>query len=438
MKAGNHIAGGIVFTGLFASFFNANIFSSFDLLAFTAFASLIPDVDHTKSAIGKIFYPLAKFLDRRFGHRTITHSALFLAILCLFSAFIENLFSEHYQFTVILFFAVFSHLVLDMITVQGIPFFYPFAKNPCVIPENPRYRIRTSNNRAEVAVFCISILLMFSCANLFKNGFWTTYNRAFGTLKHVHAENMSNTKFIRVDYDYVKNNNRKIGSGYLLHSNENEIVIFDKKVTYLNKNDNSLKINYTKPFPTIYDKVSNEIGFFNISFDSLNAIINNKIVSGQIQSSEPVEFIERNIRKSTSLLKLNNSYNFQLNFFSDTSKISDLSKIRKIEIRLEQERKEYESKNNKLRKIENEINKTNARIKKESDLYQKNKLQNLLIDLKSKYQTEKNKIEKYTPDPLLTYDLKQLKNKTKISNEIRFSGVVTFPLLPEKQFAALK
>lgn len=438
MKAGNHIAGGIVFTGLFSSFFNANIFSSFDLLAFTAFASLIPDIDHTKSSIGKLFYPLAKFIDRRFGHRTITHSALFLAILCLFSAFIENLFSEHYQFTVILFFAVFSHLILDMITVQGIPFFYPFAKNPCVIPENPRYRIRTNNNRAEVAVFCISILLMFSCANLFKNGFWTTYNRAFGTLKHVHAENMSNTKFIRVDYDFVKNNNRKIGSGYLLHSNENEIVIFDEKVIYLNKNDNSLKINFTKPFPTTYDKVSNEIGFFNISFDSLNNIIKNKVVSGQIQSSEPVEFIEKNIRKRTSLLKLNNSYNFQLNFFSDTSKISDLAKIRKIEIKLEQEKKEYESKNKKLRKIENEIKKTSARIKQESDLYQKNKLQNLLIDLKSEYQTEKNKIEKYTPDPLLVYDLQQLKNKTKIDNKIKFSGVITFPILPDKQLASLK
>jgi inner membrane protein len=438
MKAGNHIAGGIVFTGLFSSFFNANIFSSFDLLAFTAFASLIPDIDHTKSSIGKLFYPLAKFIDRRFGHRTITHSALFLAILCLFSAFIENLFSEHYQFTVILFFAVFSHLILDMITVQGIPFFYPFAKNPCVIPENPRYRIRTNNNRAEVAVFCISILLLFSCANLFKNGFWTTYNRAFGTLKHVHAENMSNTKFIRVDYDFVKNNNRKIGSGYLLHSNENEIVIFDEKVIYLNKNDNSLKINFTKPFPTTYDKVSNEIGFFNISFDSLNNIIKNKVVSGQIQSSEPVEFIEKNIRKRTSLLKLNNSYNFQLNFFSDTSKISDLAKIRKIEIKLEQEKKEYESKNKKLRKIENEIKKTSARIKKESDLYQKNKLQNLLIDLKSEYQTEKNKIGKYTPDPLLVYDLQQLKNKTKIDNKIKFSGVITFPVLPDKQLASLE
>ncbi len=56
MQGYNHVAGGLVFTGIFASFHDVNVLSSPGLISATVAASLLPDIDHTRSAIGKTFY----------------------------------------------------------------------------------------------------------------------------------------------------------------------------------------------------------------------------------------------------------------------------------------------------------------------------------------------------------------------------------------------
>ncbi len=48
--------------------------------------ALLPDIDHPESTIGRIFSPLAKSIQRKYGHRTITHSIfaiMAMAILLL-------------------------------------------------------------------------------------------------------------------------------------------------------------------------------------------------------------------------------------------------------------------------------------------------------------------------------------------------------------------
>jgi inner membrane protein len=76
MTAPNHITGGIVFTGLFL-FFPLIFFANPIFISVTILGSLLPDIDHTKSWIGKSVYPIAKWLSRNYGHRTITHSIFF-------------------------------------------------------------------------------------------------------------------------------------------------------------------------------------------------------------------------------------------------------------------------------------------------------------------------------------------------------------------------
>ena len=107
MTAPNHIAGGIVFTGLFCSFFSINIFANPIYISVTILGSLLPDIDHTKSWIGKSVYPIAKWLSRNYGHRTITHSIFFLIGIYLISLFVENNFREDYSISTIIFFSVF-------------------------------------------------------------------------------------------------------------------------------------------------------------------------------------------------------------------------------------------------------------------------------------------------------------------------------------------
>jgi inner membrane protein len=49
--------------------------------------------------------------------------------------------------------------------LAGIPLFYPFIKNPCVLPANPEMRIRSGNIRQE------GIILLCFVSNFLYAGF---------------------------------------------------------------------------------------------------------------------------------------------------------------------------------------------------------------------------------------------------------------------------
>ena len=188
MSGSNHVAGGVVFTGVFLSMYDVNIFSSPSFIFFTAFFSLLPDADHTKSFIGKLIYPVAKFVNRKYGHRTITHSLMFYLIGYVIVSFIVKSTSANPVISQIYLWAFGSHLIFDMLTKQGIPLFYPFKKNPCVMPANPIYRLRASDLKTEATIFLVFGLIAFTCKNLFANGFWNTYNASFDDIKHTYEE----------------------------------------------------------------------------------------------------------------------------------------------------------------------------------------------------------------------------------------------------------
>jgi inner membrane protein len=395
--------------------------------------SMLPDIDHTRSIIGKLFYPLAAWLNKRFGHRTITHSFIFLIILFFISAYIEKIFSDNLTYSIILIFAITSHLILDMITMQGVPAFYPFYRNPCVIPANPVMRINIGNKKAETIFFCITILLMIGCVNLFKNGFWTSYNRAFGTLKHVHYENISSSKMLYVEYNYLKNNKDYSGTALLVDSHKDKITLFDEKIFLLSKTDNSIKINSVKPYKSDIDKIINEISFLNISYDSLNSIIYNKIVSGNLQCSKSVEIIEYNIKKRTSLIKLNNAFNPGITFIEDSTNSLIYNEIDKIELKLKQEKIKYDSRISALKNLKLNIEKLKLDSDSSQDLYLKNKYQNEIISLNAQYSKQQKELNKYIPDPILLHELKILRRRLH-SDNILFSGVLTFPYIPDKEF----
>ncbi|MDR1339780.1 MAG: metal-dependent hydrolase [Prevotellaceae bacterium] len=86
MTAPTHILAGTVFTGIMCSFYNINLFQKTEYIVICAILSILPDIDTTKSFIGKIFYPLAWFIGRRFGHRTLTHSLIFILAVWAASA----------------------------------------------------------------------------------------------------------------------------------------------------------------------------------------------------------------------------------------------------------------------------------------------------------------------------------------------------------------
>ncbi len=426
MRAPNHIAGGIVFTGIFASFWSVNIFAKVDYLIFSIFASLLPDIDHTRSLIGKAFFPLARWIDRHFGHRTITHSFLFLVIGTLACAFIEHLLSPNYHYTLILFMGVFSHFIFDMVTIQGIPLFYPFYRNPCVIFGNPSFRISTGNYRTELVAFSLFILLGVSCINLFRYGFWTAYNREFGTLKHINNENKNTDRQLKVEYNFMRNGKEYSGVAYVVHTNETNASFFDDTLFYLDHYDESIKIKMLKPFRTDKPKIKYEMSFFNITYDSLQHILKNKIITGNIQSSYPVDIIENNMAKRSNLIKLENRYNPIITIRSDSIANDKMNQLILKKERLAQMHNQYKIKCGEITKLQTHLSVLVKTCNIEADLYLKNKCQEEIIKTRRIIENKRDSI--YLDDAVLLKEIELLEKESHIF-DVRFSGLINYPIL---------
>ena len=281
MTAPNHIIGGIVIAGLFGSFLNLNILANPIFIASTIFGSLIPDIDYTKSTIGKIFRPISKYLNRRFGHRTITHSLLAMFGSFLLFAIIESTFYGQTITSKIYLLGFFSHLVLDMMTVQGVPLFYPFLRNPCVLPGNPTARFKTGNLHSETMIFCFFTLSLVFLLPLFENGFWTQYNRYFGTPKHLASEFHKSPDALNVKYTIKRGTEILKGKGICIAASEAGIVLLENdKFHFLNKE----KYTILEVIPEHIEKqlLFQSVNFFQISTDSLNTLI----------QKYPIQFVE--------------------------------------------------------------------------------------------------------------------------------------------------
>jgi inner membrane protein len=106
-----------------------------------------------------------------------------------------------------------SHIIFDMMTVQGVPLFYPYNKAPCVIPSDPKLRLKSSNPRSEIAVFGFFIISGIFLQPLMADGFWTSYNRLFGTMTHLQSEFEKADDLLNVTYRYREATTEHTGSG---------------------------------------------------------------------------------------------------------------------------------------------------------------------------------------------------------------------------------
>ena len=295
MTAPNHIVGGIVVTGLFGSFMGINILASPYYIGTVVLASQLPDIDHTKSPIGKLCYPLARVLNRRYGHRTITHT---LAALFLLTAIVAATTKEHYG--TIFFLAYASHLVLDMLTIQGVPLFYPFAKNPCVIPGDPNRRMRSGDLRSETIAFFFFIAMGIFLQPLMKTGFWTQYNRLFGTMKHLSSEFKKSEDLLLVHYEVRKGSEAITGKGYVLDAKEGRAVLLEnEEFRILDKKE--LVIEKVLPEHTNQQFYFDTKHFVSIHEDSLNLLLLDQLIwEVEIHSNNEFEVWNEDFQQAPS------------------------------------------------------------------------------------------------------------------------------------------
>lgn len=123
MKFQTHIVGGVVLGVLCSYSLDYPIASTVIYYGGVIAGSLLPDIDHPKSFIGKKIRPVSKSFHKLFGHRTFTHS-LFTVII-----FLEIIRITQYDPLLIgLTLGIISHILLDLLTPQGVALFYPVSK----------------------------------------------------------------------------------------------------------------------------------------------------------------------------------------------------------------------------------------------------------------------------------------------------------------------
>ena len=110
---------------LFALFISLLIINYFNLnplifILILVFSAVLPDIDHSKSWIGRKIKPLSFLVNFIFGHRRLIHSLFFALVI---GVLIKIFFDNYYIPFVI---GYLSHLFLDTITKQGVYLFYPF------------------------------------------------------------------------------------------------------------------------------------------------------------------------------------------------------------------------------------------------------------------------------------------------------------------------
>jgi len=387
MNAPTHIIGGAVFAGTLCSFADVNIFENYYYIAACAGFSLLPDVDTTKSAIGKIFYPVSWLIYRKFGHRTITHSFLFLALVwSSFIALSKFGIIHDPNFIKIALFSLLSHFVFDMVTISGIPLLYPFFQNKCVIPGNKNFRFNTGEWKSEIVVAGICGLLCITMQPLFANGFWTTYNRSFGTIKHVDRENQNTEFYVTCEYSYILNARQVDGEAIVITSSQNELTLFDgDKIFKLNSNDPQLKVNHAKPRISDIEKRFQDMQFFNISLDSLQNILNGKIATGLIQSNYNVRYIEDAITYYTNFIRFSNRFDFHIYAGIDSIRVNIRSNIARLEASIKQTYQRHHNDLQKWQTYQNSIAAIEDTLANQVlSNYHRNKLQQELIRLRNR------------------------------------------------------
>lgn len=148
MTGKTHIIGGIAASLAYAHFAGTDpvLTTGAGILG-----AVIPDICHGGSKIGKKMPLLSKIINLIFGHRSFTHSLLFLIAV----AFLMDTFFPNDTIKMGLIIGMISHYILDMGTKSGIQLFFP-------VTLKVRFPITTrTGSKTENLIFSLLALISF-------------------------------------------------------------------------------------------------------------------------------------------------------------------------------------------------------------------------------------------------------------------------------------
>lgn len=124
--------------------------------------SIIPDIDHPNSYISKKMKLTSKITTSLCDHRGFIHSPLawlLFTILTLYLTIFLNGIMRilYFHLSMGLSIGYLSHLILDSLTIGGIPMLYPISKDKIHIA-----KFKTNKHEFIVSILCITITMLLS------------------------------------------------------------------------------------------------------------------------------------------------------------------------------------------------------------------------------------------------------------------------------------
>jgi len=371
MLAPTHSVFGIFLTLIILAIFGVQWSLHWSVILFAIIGSIMPDIDHPKSIIGRMFKFVSIPIERRYGHRTITHSligwlatSIAFALIIYVIVFIIKLFGLP-DFAIVelaprwvaaFSIAYFSHLILDMLNRRGSQLFWPDPGRD-VIPRNPKFRPE-SGSKVEVFIFIVLLFLVFLALPISKYGIQSSLRWLLATPGSAIQEvkNYKIHSILEFNGIFKDTNKPAEGQGEILGIERQRLIILYQGSVYTISDEftadiiaSNVRVKRTKiPLKIEHKEFKNET-----RAKLLSQIPKGALVSGTIQLPDKMEVVIPSFKGGYKVI--NQQGNNLILKFASKKQIDKLALSEAFEIQRRKDQAELSKLQNEARKIESRI-----------------------------------------------------------------------------------
>lgn len=203
------------------------------VVAAAILGSQLPDIDTTESAMGKLLFPIARWIEDRFPHRTITHSFLFSIGIAIASIPIYLWVNPKVAMALPL-----GHLLAilsDTFTKQGVQLFFP-SPVWCITGANPNARLSTGSTGEFWVIGLVTIALMISLNIQTDGGLMLSVDKLLGMHEGVvniyNQEGKTHQIFVKVIGVNAKDRSPVNKEYFLVTAGQKQLILADSRGLY--------------------------------------------------------------------------------------------------------------------------------------------------------------------------------------------------------------